>query len=64
MELALTKSYNFEVSRILQTITSKYLQIIDLTDSKYVNDEDITLLSKSCHNLKEVNLSWCNNISC
>jgi hypothetical protein len=63
VELTLTKTYNFSFSRVLKVITSQHLQIINLSDSKFLNDDDITLLSQGCSNLREVNLSWCNGLT-
>lgn len=62
-ELVLTKAYNLALGSIFKTISSKYLTFLDITDSRFVNDEDMYVIAKECPNLKHINLSWCNSIS-
>ena len=51
------------LTHILNTVNTKHLLTLDITDSKFVNDSDIKKLAQECCNLKEVNFSWCNNLT-
>ena len=63
-ELGLTKCHNFHMERILNCIRSPHLLILDITDSRYASDSDLINLAEGSPNLKNVNISWCNNINC
>lgn len=39
------------------------MKILDITDSKYTNDDDLMMMVSVSPNLVEVNLSWCNCLS-
>ena len=62
-ELTITKAYNFKLTRVINSFKAPSLLVLDITDSKYFNDDDLVTLCKNSPNLKGLNLSWCNNLT-
>ena len=52
------------MSRVVNSFKSPSLICFDITDSRYFDDNDLILLSNNSPNLRKVNVSWCNSLSC
>lgn len=48
---------------IVEKISSKELEQLDLTEALQLKDNQIELLAEKAYNLKHINLSWCNQIT-